>query len=250
VDAAKASVAAIDKAQRSINPVAIEPGNYTVILEPNAVGDLVGNMLFALNARSADEGRSVFSKKGGGNRLGEKFFGDQVNIFTDPSYPGAPGGPFDGQGMPTKRLDFVSGGVIKNLSYDRYWAKKQGKEPTPGPTNIIFQGGTASIDDMIKSTERGILVTRFWYIRPVDAQTLLVTGLTRDGLFLIENGRIKSSIKNFRFNETPIKMLNNIEMMGPATRIIGSERLGANIPVIVPALKVKDFSFTSLSEAV
>jgi predicted Zn-dependent protease len=242
---------AIQKAELSSKPVAIEPGNYTVILEPNAVGDLVANMLFTgFAARLADEGRSFLSKKGGGNRLGEKFYGDNVNIYTDPSLSNAPGLPFDGQGLPTKRLDYVREGVVKNLTYSRYWAKKQGKEPTPGATNIIMDGGTTSIEEMIKSTERGILVTRLWYIRLVDPQTVLYTGLTRDGTFLIEQGRLKHSIFNFRFNETPVKMLNNIDAMSPVVRITGSERIGENLPVLVPALKVRDFSFTSLSDAV
>ena len=122
--------------------------------------------------------------------------------------------------------------------------------PTPEPTNIIMAGGDATLDEMIRSTERGILVTRFWYIRLVDPRAILYTGLTRDGLFLIEKGRIKTAIKNFRFNESPVKMLRNIEAMSPPVRITGSERIGASRPVLAPALKVRDFSFTSLSDAV
>jgi predicted Zn-dependent protease len=241
---------AIQKAELSSDPVELEPGNYTVILEPNAVGDLVTFMLFFFGARQADEGRSFLSKKGGGNRLGEKFFGDEVNIYTDPQIATAPGAPFDGEGLPARRMDYVRAGVVKNMNYSRYWAKKQGKEPTPAPANLIMDGGTTSMEQMIQTTERGILVTRLWYIRLVDPQTVLVTGLTRDGTFLIEKGRIKSAIKNFRFNETPVKMLNNIEARSPVVRITGSERVGENLPVLVPALKVRDFSFTSLSDAV
>jgi predicted Zn-dependent protease len=250
IDAKAVSQRAIDKAELSRNPVQIEPGNYTVILEPNAVGDLVAFMMGFYGARQADEGRSFLSKKGGGNRLGEKLYGDEVNIYTDPALNIGPGAPFDFQGLPTKRLDYVRAGVVKNLNYNRYWAKKQGKEPTPGASNIIMDGGKTSTEEMIKSTERGILVTRFWYIRLVDPQTVLLTGLTRDGTFLIEQGRLKYAIKNFRFNETPVKMLNNIEAMSPSERITGSERFGANNTVLAPALKVRDFSFTSLSDAV
>jgi predicted Zn-dependent protease len=250
INAKAVSARAIEKAELSRNPVQIEPGNYTVILEPNAVGDLVTFMLGFFGARQADEGRSFLSKKGGGNRLNEKLYGEEVNIYTDPNLATGPGNPFDGQGLPTKRLDYVRAGVVKNLNYNRYWAKKQGKEPTPGASNIIIDGGKSSVDEMIKSTERGILVTRFWYIRLVDPQTVLLTGLTRDGTFLIEQGRLKYAIKNFRFNETPVKMLNNIEMMSPSERITGSERFGANNTVLAPALKVRDFSFTSLSDAV
>jgi predicted Zn-dependent protease len=250
INAKAVSTRAIEKAELSRNPVLLEPGNYTVILEPNAVGDLVAFMMGFFGARQADEGRSFLSKKGGGNRLGEKLYGDGVNIYTDPMLTIAPGAPYDGQGLATKRLDYIRAGVVSNLNYSRYWARKMSKEPTPGSSNIIMDGGKTSIEEMIKGTERGILVTRFWYIRLVDPQTVLLTGLTRDGTFLIEQGRLKSAIKNFRFNETPVKMLNNIEAMSPTERITGSERFGAGSPVLAPALKVRDFSFTSLSDAV
>jgi predicted Zn-dependent protease len=250
IDAKAVGARAIEKAELSRNPVQVEPGNYTVILEPNAVGDLMTFMMGFFGARQADEGRSFLSKKGGGNRVGETLYGEGVNIYTDPNLEMGPGAPFDGQGLPTRRMDYIRAGVVKNMNYGRYWAKKQGKEPTPGASNIIMDGGKASIEEMIKSTERGILVTRFWYIRLVDPQTVLLTGLTRDGTFLIEQGRLKYAIKNFRFNETPVKMLNNIEMMSPSERITGSERFGAGQTVLAPALKVRDFSFTSLSDAV
>ncbi|HEY0546143.1 MAG TPA: TldD/PmbA family protein [Pyrinomonadaceae bacterium] len=250
IDATAVGARAIEKSEKSQGAVAIEPGKYTVILEPNAVGDLVSNMIFFFGARQADEGRSFLSKKGGGNLLGEKLFGDEVNVFTDPNFPNAPGSPFDGQGLPAHKMDYIRGGVVKNLLYGRFWAKKQGKEPTPFPTNLIIEGGKSSIDDMIASTERGILVTRLWYIRLVDPQSVLYTGLTRDGTFLIEKGRIKSAIKNFRFNETPVKMLNNVEAMSPVTRITGSERVGDGFPVLAPAIKVREFEFTSLSDAI
>ena len=256
IDARAVGQRAIEKASLSQNPVALEPGNYTVILEPEAAGDLIARMLFLFNARQADEGRSFLSKKGGGNRLGEKFFGEGVNLYTDPNHTAAPGAPFDNEGLPTRRMDLIRNGVVQNLLYSRYWAKKRSAElnrqidPTPMPTNIIMDGGNTSIEEMIKSTERGILVTRFWYIRPVDPQTVLFTGLTRDGTFLVEGGRIKSAIKNFRFNETPVKILNNIEAMSPPAPVTGSERFGANRPVLFPALKVRDFAFTSLSDAV
>lgn len=250
VDAPAVGARSIMKAEQSQNPIAIEPGKYTVILEPDAVGDLITNMLFFFGARQADEGRSFLAKKGGGNMLGEKLFGDGVNIYTDPNYPGAPGAPFDGSGLASRPMDFIRGGVVKNLNYSRYWAKKQGKEPTPFPTNVIIDGGKSSVDEMIAGTERGVLVTRLWYIRLVDPQSVLYTGLTRDGTFLIEKGRIKSAIKNFRFNETPVKMLNNVEMMSPVSRITGSERVGDGFPVLAPAIKVREFEFSSLSDAI
>jgi predicted Zn-dependent protease len=250
IDAKAVGERALAKAEASQNPVAIEPGKYTVILEPNAAGDLISNLAFFFGARQADEGRSFLSKIGGGNRLGEKLFGDGINLYTDPSLAAGPGAPFDGQGLPTSKQYFIKDGVVTTMNYSRFWAKKQGKEATAFPTNLILDGGTTSLEEMIRSTERGIYVTRFWYIRPVDPQTVLFTGLTRDGTFLIENGRIKSAIKNFRWNETPVKMLNLVEAKSPIERITGSERVGAGLAVMMPALKIREFEFTSASDAI
>ena len=247
IDFAKVSQTAIDKARLSRNPVAIEPGRYTVILEPQAVGDLVQLMGGSLAARQADEGRSAFTKQGGGNKIGEKIVDERVTIFSDPQDPQLLAQPFDGQGFPSKRMVWVDKGVLKQLAYSRFWAQKQGKEPTPGAGSIKMVGGTTSMDDMIKSTARGILVTRLWYLRPVDPRTILFTGLTRDGTFLIENGKISKSIKNFRFNESPLFLLNNIEALGQSVRIAGTEGGGA---IVMPPIKAKDFNFTSLSDAV
>ena len=247
INFAKVSQTAIDKARLSRNPVAIEPGKYTVILEPQAVGDLVQLVGGSLGARQADEGRSAFTKQGGGNKIGEKIVDPRVTIMSDPQDPQLLAQPFDGQGFPSKRMVWVENGVLKQLAYSRFWAQKQGKEPTPGAGSIKMMGGTTSTEEMIRSTPRGILVTRLWYLRQVDPRTILFTGLTRDGTFLIENGKITKAIKNFRFNESPLFMLNNIEAMGPSVRIAGTEGGGA---IVMPALKVKDFTFTSLSDAV
>ena len=247
LDFAGLSSHAIEKARLSRNPVAIEPGRYTVILEPQAVGDLVQLMGFALAARSADEGRSAFSKPGGGNKIGEKIVDSRVTIFSDPQDPQLLAQPYDGQGLPLSRQVWVENGVLKQLFYSRFWAQKQGKQATGGPSSIKLTGGTTSMDDMIKSTPRGVLVTRLWYLRLVDPRTILVTGLTRDGTFLIENGKISKAIKNFRFNESPLFLLSNLEAIGPAVRIGGTEQGG---PVVMPPIKAKDFNFTSLSDAV
>jgi len=238
---------AITKARLSRNPVAIEPGRYTVILEPQAVGDLVQLLAFSLNARGADEGRSAFAKQGGGNKIGEQIVDKRVTIFSDPQDPEMLAQPFDGQGLPLARQVWVENGVLKQLFYGRFWAQKQGKQPTGFPSSIKFAGGTTSMDDMIKSTPRGVLVTRLWYLRQVDPRTILFTGLTRDGTFLIENGKISKAIKNFRFNESPLFLLSNLEAIGPAVRIGGSEGGG---PVVMPTIKAKDFNFSSLSDAV
>ena len=238
---------AIEKAKLSRNPVAIEPGRYTVILEPQAVGDLVQLMGGSLAARAADEGRSAFTKQGGGNKIGEKIVDERVTIFSDPQDPQLRGQPFDGQGLPLARQVWVENGVLKQLFYSRFWAQKQGKTATGGPSTFKMTGGTTSIEDMIKSTDRGILVTRLWYLRSVDPRTILFTGLTRDGTFLIEGGKISKSVKNFRFNESPLFLLNNLQAIGPAVRLAGTEQGG---PIVVPAIKAKDFNFTSLSDAV
>lgn len=232
---------AMQKAQASQNSQAIEPGKYTVILEPTAAGDLMGLLTRSLDARSADEGRSFLSKKGGGTRLGEKLFDERVNIYSDPLNAQIPGSPWDNEGYPQKPMKWVENGEVTNMFYSRYWAEKQGVQPTGRPSGVIIEGGDQSIADMVKSTERGVLVTRFWYIRAVDPQTLLFTGLTRDGTFYIENGKIKFPVKNFRFNESPIIMLNNIEALGQQQRVGGD---------LIPAMKIRDFTFTSLSDAV
>ena len=247
VDIAGISQRAIEKAKLSRSPVAIEPGRYTVILEPQAVGDLVQLMGGYVDARSADEGRSPFSKQGGGNKIGEKIVDERVSMFADPADPQILAAPFDGQGFPLGRQVFVENGVLKQLYYARFWAQKQGKPPTGAPTSFIMSGGNASVEDMIKSTERGVLVTRLWYLREVDPRTILYTGLTRDGTFLIENGKITKALKNFRFNESPLFMLNNLETLGRPVRLAGTEAGGA---IVVPAIKVRDFNFTSLSDAV
>ncbi len=247
IDFEKVSARAIDKARASKAPAAIEPGRYTVILEPQAAGDLVQLLAFYADARQADEGRSPFSKQGGGNKVGEKIVDQRVSLFSDPADPQLLAQPFDGQGLPIARQVWIEGGAIKQLQYSRFWAKKQGKAPTGGATSLKMAGGSDSMDAMIRSTQRGILVTRLWYLREVDPRTVLYTGLTRDGTFLIEEGRISRSIRNLRFNESPIFMLNNLEMLGPSERLAGTEAGGA---VAMPAIKVRDFNFTSLSEAV
>lgn len=240
-DAAEASQIAIDKALQSREAKAIEPGKYTVILEPAASVQLLGNMLGSFNARTADEGRSFMSKEGGGTKLGEKIVDERINLYTDPWNPLVPSAPWSQDGQPRKKMDLLKNGVVSNLFYSRYWAEQKGVDPVPFPSNGIMEGGDASLEDLIKDTKKGVLVTRLWYIRTVDPQTLLYTGLTRDGTFFIENGKIKHPIKNFRFNESPIIMLNNLETLGQQVRIDGN---------LVPYMKVRDFTFTSLSDAV
>ena len=241
---------AIRKAQLSRNPRAVEPGKWTVVLEPTAVANLVQLMVFAMDARQADEGRSFFSKPGGANKIGEKVVDPRVSIVSDPGNAEAPASTFTGAGLPNRRMVWIENGTVANLQYGRFWAQKQGKEPTGFPDGFRMAGGGSSVEEMIRSTERGLLVTRFWYIRPVDPRTILYTGLTRDGTFLIENGSITSAVKNLRWNESPVFMLNNAEMMSPPVRVSAGESGDVGSPVVVPAVKARDFTFTSLSDAV
>lgn len=240
-DIMEASEIAVQKAAMSADAKAIEPGKYTVILEPAAVAGLLQNMFYNMSARSADEGRSFLSKEGGGTKLGEKMFDERITIYTDPLNEMVPANTWNGEGQAIDKTMWIENGVVKNLYYDRYWAQEKGVKPVPFPSNGIMIGGDKSVEQLIRSTERGILVTRFWYIRSVDPQTLLYTGLTRDGTFYIENGVIKYPIKNMRFNESPVIMLNNLEELGQPERTSGS---------LIPSLKIRDFTFTSLSDAI
>ncbi|WP_158825141.1 TldD/PmbA family protein [Mucilaginibacter lacusdianchii] len=246
LDTYAATKIAAQKANGSVGARAIEPGKYTVILEPTAAVYMMENM-FRFDARSADEGRSYLSKRGGGTRLGEKLMDDKVTIYSDPFNDELPANTWDRDGLPQEKTYWIQNGVVKNLSYSRYWAEKKGAKPLPGPSNIIMEGGTTSLEEMIKSTERGILVSRLWYIRMVDPQVLALTGLTRDGTFYIENGKIKFPIKNMRFNESPVIMLNNVEALGKPERAISVESYRS---YVIPPMKIRDFTFSSLSDAV
>jgi predicted Zn-dependent protease len=246
-DAREAADVAIEKALRSVEAKAIEPGRYTVILEPAATSELLGVMLGSFDARSADEGRSFLSKKGGGNRMGEKLFDEQVNIWADPWNPDVGVLPWDGSMLPRERTDVIKNGRINSLEYSRFWAQKQKVAPRAGHGNMIMAGTNKSTAELIANTKKGVLVTRTWYIRMVDPQSVLLTGLTRDGAFYIENGKIMYPIKNFRFNESPVTMLNNIEEVGKPVVIAGDE---VGYQMLIPAMKVRDFNFTSLSDAV
>lgn len=241
LDTGTASQIAIDKALGSRRPKAIEPGKYTVILEPAASSGLIQFMFGSFDARQADEGRSFLAKKGGGTKLGEKLFDERVSIWSDPSHPEVPAVPWSQDGQRRDKTIWIDRGVVKNLFYSRYWAQKQEKKPIPFPANGIMRGGEQTTEQLIAETDRGILVTRTWYIRMVDPQTLLLTGLTRDGTFFIENGKIAFPVKNMRFNESPIIMLNNIEALGRPVRQDGN---------LIAPMRIRDFTFSSLSDAV
>src|SRR5229473_1714385 len=250
LDTARIAREAIQKALASKNPRALEPGVYPVILEAQAADDLIK---FSFDARSADEGRSLYSAPGGKTKLGQTIFDERLNVYSDPWHPELPGSPSAQDGLPAQRVYFVRHGVLENLEYSRYWAKEKGKEPTAGPVNSIVESSApaASVEEMIQATQRGLLVSRFWYIRSVDPRSALFTGLTRDGVWFIENGKIQYPVHNFRFNQSLLELLapGNVEMIGAPERVSGSETQGRGAS-LTPALKVKQFHFTSSSEAV
>ena len=250
IDPESLSARAVGIAERSRDPKELAPGEYVTILEPAAVLDLIGFMFFDFSGQAVCDKRSFLT-----DRLGEKLFGENININDDVCHPLQFGAPFDGEGVSRTSMPLVEKGVIKNLAYARKTAKTMGTEPTghgfplpneygEAPMNIVFCGGNASVEQMIASTERGVLVTRLWYIREVDPYKKILTGMTRDGTFLVENGKVKEGIRNFRFNESLIDLLNSVEMMGPEERSSGEE----SAPMVVPALKVKNFHFTEVTK--
>ena len=248
---------AASKAESSAKPRELPPGAYTVILEPEAVADLLTFLFFSLNARNADEGRSFLSKPGGGTRVGEKLFADGVTLRSDPFNPRSPGTPwtsgggrgrFGGGGsggLPARRTTWIENGAVKLLAVDRYWARKTNVDPVPMSGGMVLEGSDKSLEALIAETPRALLVTRFWYIRSVNPQTVMATGLTRDGVWLIENGKVVHPVNNFRFNESPVNLLKNLEATSVAVPA-GSEFSA----LTVPAIRAHDFHFTSKSDAV
>jgi len=232
---------AAKKAQSSARPRDLAPGRYTVILEPQAVLELVAFLPGALAARNADEGRSYFSKPGGGTRVGEKLFAESVTVRTDPFDARVPSAPWSGEHLPARATTWIEHGVAKALSISRYWAKKTNREPLPMSGNLIIEGGSGSVDDLVAGCDRGLLVTRFWYLRSVNPQTIQVTGLTRDGVWLVEKGKVVGPVNNFRFNESPANLLRNVEAMSASV---------STGDAVVPAIRARDFNFSSRSDAV
>jgi len=249
LDTAALARVAVDKATSSARAGKLDPGRYTVVLEPAAVASLLGYLTGAFDARRADEGRSFFSKK----RPGDKLFPETISLRTDPSDPALTSPPFDSEGFPLATTRWIDKGTLTGLPYSRFWARKQGKPATGrfgggrgGSVGWVLDGGSASPGELIKGVSRGVLITRFWYLRPVDPSTILVTGLTRDGTFLIENGAITRPVNNFRFNESPVQMLAHCDGLG-STSIPSGYEVGA---LRVPALRTHEFNLASISEAV
>jgi PmbA protein len=262
LDAAALAEIAARKAIESAKPREIPPGKYTVILEPAAVLDIVGFMFFDFAGLAILDQRSFLN-----NRVGTKLFGENINIWDDVAHPLQSGVPFDGEGVRRQRVQLVENGVVRRLVYARASAEKMKRsehsdkvgpiEPTghgfplpneigEAPMNIVF-GETpnpSSVAQMISSTERGVLVTRLWYIREVDPYEKILTGMTRDGTFYIEDGKLLRGLRNFRFNQSLIHMLSNVEAMGDPVRASGEE----SFDMVVPAMKVRDFNFTEVTK--
>jgi len=256
--------AAAEKALASAHPQEIPAGKYTVILEPAAVLDLAGFMFFDWGGQAILDERSFLN-----NRIGTRLFGENISIYDDVYHPLQSGPAFDGEGVRRQRVELVENGVIRQLVYARATAAKMKHSehagqvgpveatghglPIPNelgeiPLNIVIAGPAAgkakSIEEMIAGTERGVLVTRLWYIREVDPYEKLLTGMTRDGTFYVENGKIKHGVRNFRFNESMIHMLSNVEELGEPVRASGEE----SFDMVVPPMKVRDFNFTEVTK--
>ena len=236
----------IQRAIASRNPQAIKPGDYTVVFEPSAFASLLPWVIWNLDARAADEGRSFMSRNDDsgnliGNKVGEQLFSSLVRVQRNPAHPLLQGGRFFGNGLSNDPLDIIKDGVPQTLSYSRYWAKEQGKEPTGALYPIVMAGSDKSVADLITSTERGIFVSRAWYVRYVNPRTLEVTGMTRDGTFLIENGKISHPVKNLRFNQSLPEMLKNVTALTQPKRCGGS---------VIPGCKVENFHFSSITDSI
>ena len=262
LDPARLAEIAAQKAIDSRNPIDLEAGKYTVILEPAAVLDIVGFMFWDFGGQAILDERSFLN-----NRIGTQLFGSNIIIWDDVAHPLQTGAPFDGEGMRRQRLPFIENGIVKQLVYARGTAEKMKKSeyaksvgpiaptghgfPLPNemgemPANIVFAPpeNPKTVEQMISETERGVLVTRLWYIREVDPYEKILTGMTRDGTFLVENGKVGRGVRNFRFNESLISMLSNVEAMSTAVRSSGEE----SFDMVVPAMKVKEFNFTEVTK--
>ncbi|HEX2714671.1 MAG TPA: TldD/PmbA family protein, partial [Candidatus Acidoferrales bacterium] len=241
---------ASQKAVESRAPRESPAGHYPVILEPAAALDLVGQLFYDFAATAVEDKRSCLTE-----RLGKQVMGENITLWDDVSHPLQLGPPHDGEGLPRQKVLLIERGVPRNLVYSRATAKKMGAVPTghglplpnewgEAPMNLVFEGGKASVEEMVASTDRGILVTRLWYIREVDPYEKILTGMTRDGTFLVEGGRIVAGIRNFRFNQSILEMLANVEMLGAAVRAAGEEAF----EMVVPAMKVRNFHFTEVTK--
>lgn len=243
--------------------VELPAGRYETVLPPSAVSDLMIYLYWTMEARDADEGRNVFATPGGGNRIGERLAELPLTLRSDPCAPGLEAAPFQvvsassaaasvfDNGMPTPAVDWISGGTLTNLIRPRAWALKTTAPATAAVDNLILEDptATATLDEMVAATGRGLLLTCLWYIREVDPQTLLLTGLTRDGVFLVEHGEVTGAVNNFRFNESPVDLLGRANQAGRTERTLPREWNDWFTRAAMPALRVPDFNMSSVSPA-
>ncbi len=243
------------KARASAAPRPLLPGSYPAVLEPACVASLLQLLVSAMDAREADEGRSFFAREGGGTRLGEALFPDWVDLRSDPAHALVPTVPWGEDGLAHRATDWIREGRVAALHASRFWAGKQGRDPLPAPPNLLFDegpggagGGTGTAEELVRSLDGGILVTNLWYIRSVDPRTLLYTGLTRDGVFWVERGEIVYPVNNFRWNDSPARVLARTRARSTPVRVGG--RGGESRNVYVPGLLVEEFELSSVSDAV
>ena len=256
LNGAEQAEVSIQKCLGGVNRRKLDPGKYTVILEPAAVADVIGWLGFAFRARAAEEGQSFLSKTdssiepGSGKisktYLGEKLFPEIITLRSDPFHPKLASTPWGPSLLPNEKIAWIDKGVVSNLYYDRFWAQKAGKKPTPSPGNLVLEGQNNTLNDLIASVDRGLLVTRLWYIRVVQPKTWQLTGLTRDGVFLVEKGKVTDAVNNFRWNESPAEILQRTTKLTQPVRV-NNDETGSNM---APALITTDFNLTSVSEAV
>jgi len=250
IDPVALAKSASEKSAASRKPSEVAPGKWTVILEPSAALDLVGFLFYDFAGTAMADQRSCFNR-----RMGKRVMGENISLHDDAYHPLQSGAPFDGEGIPRQKILLVDKGVPTNLVYSRATAKKMKTKPTghglplpndmgEAPMNLVFTGGNSSLDEMVRSTENGILVTRVWYIRDVDPYEKLLTGMTRDGTFLVRDGKLAGGLRNFRFNQSVLEMLSNVELLGPSVRAAGEE----SFDMVVPSMKVRNFNFSEVTK--
>lgn len=248
LDAAARARVAAEKAIASSTTKPLDPGDHPVILEPAAVAVMAGALVAQMDARRAMEGRSYLAAPDGETKLGRQLLAPNVTIRTDPLHAVVPGGAWAGEQLPARPTTWYRRGVVETLRFDRYWAGKNGVEPVPAPTNLVMEGEARSLEELIRETERAVLVTRLWYIRMLNPTDLTLTGLTRDGTFWVEDGRIAHAVNNFRWNESPVRCFERAEALSRAERVADED--WAVSPSYVPAVRASAFHFASVSQAV
>lgn len=264
VDTSDMHTRAVERALGSRSPQSLDPGDYPVVFTAQAVSELVGLLSRSLSARLADEGRSAFSAEDG-TKVGQKLLDERFTLISDPVGLGA--SPYDGSGMPLQPEIWFENGILRQLSYDRFWAEQHGVRPTGGAESLRMSGGsaslarfvregslrmsggTASLDDLVRGLDKGLLVTRLWYIRSIDPRTILYTGLTRDGVFWVENGEVVRPVNNFRWNDSPLTAFASIEELGRPERVTSSRSVPTSSREVPPA-RLSSFQFSTVSEAV